>query len=60
MYIVEVAGFVIQFVGTIKMIVYRTETAMTQIVQEIMLKNDKARTFIRQICTTDADMQPDY
>ena len=49
-----------QFVDTIKMIAYRAETAMAQIAKEFMLNKDEARAFIRQICMTDADMQPDY
>jgi len=49
-----------QFVDTIKMISYRAETAMTQIAKEFMLKKDEARTFIRQIFMTDADMKPDH
>ena len=49
-----------QFVDTIKMIAYRAETAMAQIVKGFMLKKDEARAFIRQICMTDADMQPDH
>jgi len=49
-----------QFMDTIKMIAYRAETAMAQIVKEFMLKKDEARAFIRQIFMTEADMLPDY
>ena len=48
-----------QFVDTIKMIAYRAETAMVQIVKEFMLKKDEARSFIVQIFKTDADMDID-
>jgi len=48
-----------QFVDVIKMIAYRAETAMANILRESMLKKDEARALVRQIFMTDADMEPD-
>jgi hypothetical protein len=48
-----------QFIDTIKMIAYRAETAMANILQEYIGKKDEARTLIRQILMTDADIKPD-
>ncbi len=47
------------FIDTIKMIAYRTETAMVNILREYILKKDEARSLVRQIFTTDADIEPD-
>lgn len=44
----------------IKMIAYRAETAMANIIKPIMSKRNEARTLIRQIFTTDIDLEPDY
>jgi hypothetical protein len=41
------------------MIAYRTETAMVNILREYIGKKDEARTLVRQIFTTDADIEPD-
>jgi len=48
-----------QFIDTIKMIAYRAETAMINIVREYMSKKDEARALVRQIFMTDADIEPD-
>lgn len=44
----------------IKMIAYRAETAMANIIKPIMSKTNEARVLIRQIFTTDIDLEPDY
>ena len=41
------------------MIAYRAETAMANILREYIGKKDEARTLIRQIFMTDADIEPD-
>ena len=48
-----------QFIDVIKMIAYRAETAMANILRDSMLKKDEARTLVRQIFMTDADIEPD-
>jgi hypothetical protein len=48
-----------QFVDTVKMIAYRAETAMVNILREYIGKKDEARTSVRQIFMTDADIEPD-
>lgn len=48
-----------QFVDTIKMIAYRAETAMANTLQEYISKKDEARSLVRQIFMTDADIMPD-
>ncbi len=47
------------FVDTIKMIAYRAETAMTHIVREHSKRSDDARSLLRQIYSTEADLVPD-
>ena len=47
-------------VDTIKMIAYRAETAMANLIAPHLRKTDAARSLIRQILMTDADMTPDY
>jgi transposase len=44
---------------TIKMIAYRAETAMTNILQSNMNRTDDARALVRQIYKTEADIYPD-
>jgi transposase len=46
-------------VDTVKMIAYRAETAMTNIVREKLAKKDTARTLIQDLCRCDADILPD-
>jgi len=48
-----------QFIDTIKMIAYRAETAMVNILREYIGKKDEARTLVRQIFMADADIEPD-
>ena len=48
-----------QFVDVIKMIAYRAETAMANVLRDSMLKKDEARALVRQIFMTDADIEPD-
>ena len=47
------------FIDTIKMIAYRAETSMVHIVREQMARNDDARSLLRSIYSTDADLLPD-
>ncbi len=56
-----------QFIDTLKMIAYRAETAMTNIIKQEIAdhtkpgssRRDEARAIIRQVLTTDADIKPD-
>jgi hypothetical protein len=53
-----------QFIDTLKMIAYRAEAAMVNILQDVGIKKDEARAFVddnivRQIFMTDADIEPD-
>ena len=48
-----------QFMDTIKMIAYRAETSIVNIFQDSGIKKDEARALVRQIFTTDADIEPD-
>ncbi len=47
------------FIDTIKMIAYRAETAMVGIVREKMSRRDDARSLLRAIYATEADIMPD-
>jgi hypothetical protein len=46
-------------VDTVKMIAYRAETAMVQIVRQKMTRHDDARSLLRAIYNTEADILPD-
>ena len=48
-----------QFLDTIKMIAYRAETAMAMIVRKVLARSDDARSLIREIFATEADLIPD-
>ena len=48
-----------QFLDTIKMIAYRAETAMTMSVRKVLARSDDARSLIREIFSTEADLIPD-
>ena len=48
-----------QFIDTIKMIAYRAETAMVNILRKYVGKKDEARSLVRQIFQTDADIDPE-
>lgn len=47
------------FIDTIKMIAYRAETALANIIRPKMARNDEARSVIRQIFNRDANLKPD-
>lgn len=47
------------FIDTLKMIAYRAETAMAQVLRETMSRHDDARSLLRAIYRTDADLLPD-
>lgn len=47
------------FLDTIKMVAYRAETAMTNILREKMSRDEDARSLLRSIYTTEADLIPD-
>jgi hypothetical protein len=46
-------------IDTIKMVAYRAETAMAQIVRQKMTRHDDARSLLRALYNTEADMIPD-
>jgi hypothetical protein len=46
-------------IDTIKMIAYRAETAMVQVVREKMTRHDDARSLMRGIYKTEVDLEPD-
>jgi hypothetical protein len=48
-----------QFIDTIKMIAYRAETALVNILRGYIGKRDEARSLVRQVFMTDADIVPD-
>lgn len=50
------------FIDILKIIVYRAETAMADIIREALGEHhcDEARAFIQKICTTEANLRPDY
>ena len=47
------------FIDTIKMIAYRAETAMVHVLRDQMAKHDEARSLLRGIYRTEADLLPD-
>ena len=47
-------------VDAIKMAAYRAETAMANFLRESLTRVDEARTLLRTIYTTEADLLPDY
>jgi hypothetical protein len=48
-----------QLVDTVKMIAYRAETAMASIVREVLARNDDARSLLRDLFRSEADLLPD-
>lgn len=48
-----------QLIDTIKMIAYRAETAMANILRPIIKRPDEARTLLAALYTTEADIIPD-
>jgi hypothetical protein len=47
------------YIDTIKMIAYRAETSLVSLLREHMARFDDARTLVRQIFETEADLLPD-
>ncbi len=47
------------FIDTIKMIAYRSETVLANIIRSEMVRTDEARSVIRQIFNQDANLKPD-
>ena len=47
------------FIDTIKMISYRAETAMTNVVRDVMRRRDDARSLLRALYANEADLLPD-
>lgn len=48
-----------RLIDTVKMIAYRAETAMTEIVQESLTRDDDARALLRDLFRSEADLSPD-
>jgi transposase len=48
-----------QLVDTVKMIAYRAETAMTSVVRESLARTDDARSLLRDLFRSEADLLPD-
>jgi hypothetical protein len=48
------------FVDAIKMVAYRAETAMANVLRESLTRPDEARTLLCAIYKTEADLVPDY
>jgi hypothetical protein len=48
------------FIDAIKMIAYRAETAMANLLRENLTREDEARTLLRALYTTEADLLPDH
>ncbi len=47
------------FVDTIKMIAYRAETAMTNVLRDVMPRKDDARSLLKALYSNEADLLPD-
>ncbi len=47
-------------IDTIKMVAYRAETAMANVLLDSTIRTDERRTFLRSIYQTEADILPDY
>jgi len=48
-----------QLVDTVKMIAYRAETALASIVREKLARTDDARSLLRDLFCSEADLTPD-
>lgn len=48
------------FIDVIKLVAYRTETAMVNIARQTMRRQDEARNLLRSLYSADADIIPDY
>jgi transposase len=49
-----------QLVDTVKMIAYRAETALASIVREKLARTDDARSLLRDLFCSEADLTPDW
>jgi hypothetical protein len=47
-------------IDTIKMIAYRAETAMTNVLRDVMRRQDDARSLLRALYSNEADLLPDH
>ena len=47
-----------QLVDTIKMVAYRAETALAQLLKPFLSRQDEARALLRQVFTSEADLIP--
>ena len=47
-------------IDTIKMVAYRAESAMANVLREVISRPDEARTLLRALYSTDADLIPDH
>ncbi len=48
-----------QFIDTIKLIAYRSETALVQLARETLRRSDDARSFVRGLMQTAINLRPD-
>lgn len=48
-----------RLLDTVKLIAYRAETALTQIVREVLSRQDDARSLVRELFRSEADLTPD-
>ena len=48
-----------RLLDTVKLIAYRSETALTQIVRATLSREDDARSLVRELFRSDADLTPD-
>jgi len=48
-----------RLMDTVKMIAYRAETAITRVVREVLTRADDARSLVRDLFRTEADLSPD-
>ena len=48
-----------RLMDTVKLIAYRAETAMTQIIRQVLLRDDDARSLVRDLLRSEVDLLPD-
>ena len=48
-----------RLMDTVKLIAYRAETALTRIVREVLSRDDDARSLVRDLFRSEADLSPD-
>jgi transposase/predicted nucleic acid-binding Zn-ribbon protein len=46
-------------IDTVKLVAYRAETAITKVVREVMAREDDARSLVRDLFRSEADLSPD-